>query len=100
MKAFWNDCGPGPSSESAEQADLKEAERIWFDGRTLSLMKMREPNSRPVSVAHTGHGTRLLDAACHDVSAITLNGRDSCLGHRGPAMDRRYPVVLGSNELG
>jgi hypothetical protein len=31
MKAFWNDCGRGTTSDSAEEVDLKEAGRIWSD---------------------------------------------------------------------
>lgn len=31
MKAFWNDCGRGPTSDSAEEVDLKKVGRIWFD---------------------------------------------------------------------
>jgi hypothetical protein len=31
MKAFWNDCGRGPGSDSAAEVDLAEAGLIWSD---------------------------------------------------------------------
>ncbi len=31
MKAFWNDRGRGPGSESAKEVDLREAGLIWLD---------------------------------------------------------------------
>ena len=31
MKAFWNDCGRGPASDSAKEVDLQEARLIWSD---------------------------------------------------------------------
>lgn len=31
MKAFWNDCGEGLSSDSAKEVGLKEADLIWSD---------------------------------------------------------------------
>src|SRR5688572_4403273 len=31
MKAFWNDSGRGPDSQSPTNVDLEEATRIWFD---------------------------------------------------------------------
>ena len=33
MKAFWNDCGRGPSSDSPIDVDLGQAQDIWSDGR-------------------------------------------------------------------
>ncbi len=31
MKAFWNDCGREPRSDSAEEVNLSEARSIWTD---------------------------------------------------------------------
>src|SRR6516225_1295166 len=31
MKAFWNDCGRGPSPDFAKEVDLTEAGLIWSD---------------------------------------------------------------------
>jgi hypothetical protein len=31
MRAFWNDCGRGPSSDSAKEVGLAEAGLIWSD---------------------------------------------------------------------
>jgi hypothetical protein len=31
MKAFWNDCGRGPSSDSAKEVNVVEAGLIWSD---------------------------------------------------------------------
>lgn len=31
MKAFWNDCGRGPSADCAKEVDLNEAGLIWSD---------------------------------------------------------------------
>jgi hypothetical protein len=32
MKAYWNDCGQGPDSNSAVEVDLMQAQNIWSDG--------------------------------------------------------------------
>ncbi|MET0257653.1 MAG: hypothetical protein ABW179_03655 [Methylobacterium sp.] len=31
MKAYWNDCGEGPTSDAARDVDLREARLIWSD---------------------------------------------------------------------
>jgi len=31
MKAFWNDCGTGPTPDQAEDVGLREARSIWSD---------------------------------------------------------------------
>lgn len=31
MRAYWNDCGDGPTSEAARDVDLREASLIWSD---------------------------------------------------------------------
>jgi hypothetical protein len=31
MKVFWNDCGRGPTSDSAIEVDLTQVRTIWFD---------------------------------------------------------------------
>ncbi len=31
MKAYWNDCGNGPTPEAARNVDLREATLIWSD---------------------------------------------------------------------
>jgi len=31
MKTFWNDCGRGPNSDSAQEVNLTEAGLIWSD---------------------------------------------------------------------
>ncbi len=33
MKAYWNDCGEGPASESPVEFNLAQAQRTWSDGR-------------------------------------------------------------------
>lgn len=32
MKAYWNDCGQGPDSNSPVEVDLIHAQNIWSDG--------------------------------------------------------------------
>lgn len=33
MKAFWNDCGQGPTSESPVDVSLEQAQLLWSDSR-------------------------------------------------------------------
>lgn len=33
MKAFWNDCGQGPTSESPVDVSLEQAQQLWSDSR-------------------------------------------------------------------
>jgi hypothetical protein len=32
MKAYWDDCGQGPTSDSPVEIDLAQAQTIWSDG--------------------------------------------------------------------
>lgn len=55
MKAFWNDCGVGPGSDSPVDVTLVQAKNIWSDGSAVAgnFLGLIDPQGRTIQFYFT-----------------------------------------------